>query len=165
MFSSPAFAALGVDGEYVLNNFAGGVFSKYKLGTELREVKKTAKYTFDFAKYKRGTTVSIGTYVLGSLPKDAIITRSYVDVATGFTSEGTNAGTIAFHVQSANDIVTATAVSNALYANTGIKAGSQDDAIGNFLKLTANRNVTATVATQRLTAGKLNLVVEYVMSE
>lgn len=35
----------------------------------------------------------------------------------------------------------------------------------NFIKTTANREITATVAVQKLTAGKLNLYVEYVQGE
>lgn len=164
-FTSIANAALDDAGEYVLNHFSGSNLARYRVGTELRQVKKVAKLTFNFATYKSGTTVATGAYVLGTLPKDAIVTRTFVDVITGFTSQGTNAGTVALSIQSANDVKTATAVSDGYYANTGLKIGAQDDAIGNFLKLTAQRNVTATVATQKLTAGKLNLVVEYLLSE
>ena len=118
------------------------------------------------------------------LPPKAIIKRAWVDVITTFTSAGADAGTIALHVQAADDIVAAIAISDASniwdagihgsklgFPNLGADA-AHDSALevaalfaGVMLKTTAERELTATVATQALTAGKLVLFVEYVMSE
>lgn len=122
----------------------------------------------------------VGAYGLGVyLPHNAIILRAWVDVITTFVSAGADAGTIAIHAQTANDIVSAIAISDA----TNVwDAGIRGTKIGNFaldgnaltqvamgaavaataVKLTAERQITATVAVQALTAGKAAIYVEYV---
>ena len=125
----------------------------------------------------------VGAYGLGVyLPDNAVITRAWVDVITTFTSAGADAGTIALHSQAANDIVSAIAISDASNVwDAGLHgsklgfpaiAGStaSDTALevaalfaGSYLKLTAEREITATVAVQALTAGKAAIYVEYVV--
>lgn len=126
----------------------------------------------------------VGAYGLGVyLPAKAIITRVLVDVVTTFTSAGSDAGTIALHVQSADDIVAAIAISDATnvwdagihgskvgFPNFGADA-AHDSAVevaalfaATAIKMTAEREITATVAEQALTAGKANIVVEYIVS-
>jgi len=116
------------------------------------------------------------------LPAKAVITRVVIDVVTTFTSADDSA-TIALHAQSANDIVSAIAISDATnvwdaglrgskigFPNFGADA-AHDSAVevaalfaGSMLKVTAEREITATVAVQALTAGKANIIVEYVVS-
>ena len=118
------------------------------------------------------------------LPDNAVLTAAFYDVVTTFTSAGADAGTIALHAQAADDIVAAIAISDASnpwdagihgtkigYPNLGADA-AHDSALevaalfaGTMLKLTAERELTATVATQALTAGKLVLYVEYVLGD
>ena len=81
------------------------------------------------------------------------------------TTAGADAGTMAIHVQSANDIVTATAVS----AVGDIWDEGQSPIIpkantpeSTAIKLTADRTVTATIATQAFTAGKFTVYLYYV---
>ena len=122
----------------------------------------------------------LGVYI----PTKAIVTRVWIDVVTTFTSAGADAGTIALHLQSANDVVSAIAISDASevwdagihgskigYPNLGADA-AHDSALevaalfaGTMLKMTAQRELTATVAEQALTAGKANIFVEYVISD
>lgn len=127
----------------------------------------------------------IAAYGLGVyLPPKAIIQRAWVDVITTFTTAGADAGTIAIHAQAADDIVAAVAVSAAGdvwdagihgsklgFPNLGADA-AHDSALevaalfaGVMLKTTAERELTVTVAGQALTAGKMVVFVEYVMSE
>ncbi len=124
----------------------------------------------------------VGAYGLGVyLPAKAIITRAWIDVVTTFTSAGADAGTIAIHAQSAGDIVAAVAISA---AGDVWDAGVHGAKPGNFaldgnaltqinmaaalsataIKMTAEREITATVAVQALTAGKANIFVEYIVS-
>lgn len=126
------------------------------------------------------TTVAahgLGVY----LPINAIITNAYVDVITTFTSAADSA-TIALSVEGANDLTAAIAISNA--SNVwdaglhGCLPGSYAEATvagdtaildaarkaASYINLTAERELTATVAVQALTAGKLVLFVEYVLS-
>lgn len=146
-------------------------------------VPKLAVATFD----PSGDTTKrpIGSHGLGVyLPNNAIILRAWVDVITTFTSAGADAGTIALKVQSANDLVSAIAISDAsnvwdagahgclpLAPNLGADSAHDTQLkcvalfAGTQIKLTAERELTATVAGQALTAGKLVLYVEYVISE
>lgn len=117
------------------------------------------------------------------IPAKAIIINAWVDVVTTFTSAGADAGTIALSVQSANDLTSAIAISDA--SNVwdaglhGCLPGSYAEATvagdtavldaarkaASYIKTTAEKEITATVATQALTAGKANIFVEYVLSD
>lgn len=119
----------------------------------------------------------LGVYV----PTKAIVTKVWFDVITTFASASADAGTIAVHLQSANDVVAAIAISDASNvwdagirgskigvvaisgdAETALVATAADAA--NMLKMTAEREITVTVGGQALTAGKMNVFVEYVQS-
>jgi hypothetical protein len=127
-------------------------------------MKGLARATFDATGGK-----AIASYGLGViLPDNAIITRSWYDVITTFTSAGADAGTIALSIPT-NDvagIVAATAISaGGNIWDAGLHEGIQDGAATNMsVKTTAARELTADVAVQDLTAGKLVLFCEYVIS-
>ena len=95
------------------------------------------------------------------LPANAVITRSYYLVNTGFTSASSNTGTIAITNQTAGDIKAAVAVSDATYANAGANDGIVTGAATTHIVNTAERQLTFTVAVAALTAGKLTLCLEY----
>lgn len=101
-----------------------------------------------------------------SLPDNAIITRAWYDVLTTFTS-ATDAATIALTSNAAGDLKVAIAISNGANPwDAGlIDAIPQGDDPATFVKMSADRNLVATVAVEALTAGKLRLYVEYVLSE
>lgn len=144
--------------------------------------KKMAVAIFDPSANTGDRTVAahgLGVYI----PDNAVITNVFVDVITTFasTAGGTDLATIALHVQAADDIVAAIAISDASnpwdagihgskigYPNLGADA-AHDSALevaalyaGVMLKMTAERELTATVATAALTAGKLVVYVEYI---
>lgn len=125
------------------------------------------------------TVAAHGTGVY--IPTKAIITRFWWDVITTFTTASADAGTIAVHVQSANDLVAAIAVSAAGDVwDAGMHAGKPGSFAldGNaltqinmgaalaatFIKMTAEREITVTVGGQALTAGKAIFFVEYFIS-
>ena len=165
--------------EFQIANKSGVTRTK-RQGTVVREI---AVATFDpTADTAQRPT---GAYGLGVfLPTKAIITKVWVDVVTTFTSASADAGTIALHVQAADDIVAAIAISDASnvwdagmhgskigFPNFGADA-AHDSALevaalfaGTYLKLTAAREITATVAAAALTAGKMNVYVEYTLSD
>ncbi len=115
------------------------------------------------------------------LPIGAILVNAWVDVITTFTS-ATDAGTIALKAQTANDLTAAIAISDASNVwDTGLHGsvvGSYAEATvagdtavldaarkaASYIKLTAERELIATVAVEALTAGKAVLFVEYVIS-
>ena len=142
--------------------------------------KRVAKATFDATGGK-----AIGAYGTGlRLPKGAIVTDCFYNVRTTFTTAN-DSGTIALHVQSANDIKAAIAISAAGDVwDAGLRCGLLGSpAVGSnastldagtallytakkassLLLLTANREVTVTVAVQDLTAGVMDIYVEYVV--
>jgi hypothetical protein len=133
----------------------------------------------DSAGVANTTVASHGTGVY--IPTKAIITKAWVDVITTFTTASADAGTIALTLQSAGDITAAIAVSAAgdvwdagLHgtivgtpaldgnARTAIAGGAAEAAA--MFKLTAEREIVVTVGGQVLTAGKMNIFVEYIIS-
>ena len=140
-----------------------------------------AKAVFDTAATDSAgvANTTIASHGLGVyLPSGAVITRAFYMVDTTFTSAGADAGTIALTVNAAGDLKAAIAISDAsnvwdaglhgclpsAYALDGnaltaiAMAAAQ---AASFVTTTAKREITATVATQVLTAGKLTLFVEY----
>lgn len=120
----------------------------------------------------------LGVYI----PINANITNAWYDVVTTFVSAGADAGTIALSAQSAGDLKAAIAISDAsnvwdaglrgcLPGSYAERTVAADTAIldaaskaASYIKTTAERELTATVAGQVLSAGKLVLFVEYVVS-
>lgn len=123
-----------------------------------------ARVTFDAA---IAANQSIGAHASTViLPAHAVIIGGFNDVNTVFHSAGGDAGTLAIHVEGANDIQTAAAVSGAPYSSIGRKAivPKNNTPESTSVKTTQARAVTFTVAGQALTAGKLTLFLEYVVS-
>jgi hypothetical protein len=126
---------------------------------------KVARATYDFAEHGG----AIGAINLGvTIPDNAIVCGGFVDVATTCTTAGADAGTMALHVQGANDLVTATAVSDgANLWDAGLhpivpKANTPEST---GIKLTAARAITATIATQAFTAGKFTVFLYYLQGD
>lgn len=100
------------------------------------------------------------------IPSGHIIVNSAYDVVTTCVSAGADAGTLAIHVESANDIVSATAISTgttwdnvtAMVAGTPVSAATA-------VKLTADREVTFTIATNAFSAGEVNVYLDVIPSE
>lgn len=108
---------------------------------------------------------TIGAHTLGvTIPQYGFVCGGFFQVNTAFTSAGGNDGTIAISVEAANDIQTAAAVSGAPYSTIGRKAilpkANTPESTG--ILATAARLITATVAVDALTAGKLTVILFYV---
>lgn len=143
-------------------------------GTMVREV---AVATYDVS--GGVDSGAIGSHGLGVyLPDNAVVTNVVIDVITTFVTASADAGTIAVQIQAANDVVSAIAVSDA----TNVwDAGIRGTKIGSFsldgnaltqvamaaaraascLKLTADREITVVTGGQVVSAGKMNIYVEY----
>lgn len=148
---------------------------------EGQQVRELAVATYDVA-VDGG---AIGAHALGVyIPDNAIITNAWIDVVTTFTDGADDSATLAVHLQSAGDLVAAVAVSAAgnvwdagvrgtLVNNPALGADAAHDTAlevialyaATKIKLTAERQVTVTVADDALTAGKMNIFIEYVISE
>lgn len=159
-------------------------YARYK-----RKYVVKAKYNYD----DNGGT--IGTYGLGAIiPDGAIITHVYYNVNTTFTTAGADAGTLAIQIESADDVVSTLAVSNAANIwdagvhSTKVPFGAVASAladntyalnpeggiindVGNlkergvppYIITTADRELSVIVATQNVTAGDMDIYVEYVI--
>lgn len=106
---------------------------------------------------------AIGAHTLGlTIPKNSYVRKAFYKVLTTFTS-ATDAGTIALKVASANDLTTATAISAGgdVWDSGGLVPCTPTDALSNEISVTADSELTATVAVEALTAGKLVLWVEW----
>ena len=126
---------------------------------------RVARATYDFAEHG-GATGAIGLGV--TIPDNAIVCGGFIDVVTTCTTAAADAGTMAIHVQTANDIVTATAVSaGGNIWDEGLHAivpkANTPESTG--IKLTAAREVTATIATQAFTAGKFTVFLYYLQGD
>lgn len=123
---------------------------------------KIVKFEFDAGIAANRTIGAHGTGV--TIPDAALVVGGVFIVDTLFTSENANNGTIAIHVNAANDIQTAAAVSGAPYSTTGKKAITPkiNTPEATSILLTAEREITCTVATSALLTGKLHGFLIYV---
>ena len=139
---------------------------------------RLARATFDPSSVAGQRTIA--AHGLGvTIPANAVILGFIYDVSTTFTS-GTDAATVAFSLEGANDLLAAIAISDATnvldagrhagkpgYPNFGADAAHDTQPevaalfASTFLKTTADREITATVAAEALTAGKATLFVLY----
>lgn len=133
------------------------------LGSDGLVFKGVARATFDATAGKAIASHGLGVI----LPDNAIITRSWYEVLTTFTSSS-DAGTIALGlpVDDVAGIKAAVAISDGGNPwDAGIVEGIQDGTAAAFsVKTTAARELTADVAVEALTAGVLVLFCEYVIS-
>jgi len=155
--SAPVNQVPSAADEFALNRqFSPAQAQKRSLGTKLRQAHNIAVGTWDYSVsgYDSNGDKSVGI----SLPSGAIIKKAYFDVVTQPTPSGVS---IAIKAQSAGDLKTTTAASSW----TGRVDGALDGAVANFIKLTADRVVYATLSGSTATAGKIKVFVEYILSE
>ena len=125
-------------------------------------VLRVARFTFDAAVVANRP---IGAHATGiKLPAQAIVVGGFFDVNTVFTSDATDAGTIAISVQAANDVQAAAAVSGAPYSTVGRKAivPKANTPESTSLKASVERDITVTVAVEPLLTGKLTGYLYYI---
>jgi hypothetical protein len=106
---------------------------------------------------------SIAAHGMGlTVPKGSSVTRCVYKVLTTFTS-ASDAGTIALSLEAANDVVSAAAISTGTTwdASIPIVCIPVTATLSTWLHTTVDREFTATVAVEALTAGKLVLFAEW----
>lgn len=105
-----------------------------------------------------GATVNLGVY----LPAKALIVRSYIYVVTQLVDGGT--GTLAFQCEDANNIKTATDMTGT--AAAGFIEGQSTGAASAFKAAIGSRcQMQAVVAGATISAGKLDVYVEYMITD
>ncbi len=122
-------------------------------------VLRAARFTFDPTAVAGQRT--IGAHLLGAeIPDNALVLYGIVEILETFTDGVIDAATIALSVEGANDLITATAISSgtfwdAIKAKAVVPDALRIAGIATSIKLSAARQVTATVGGVALTAGKL----------
>lgn len=132
------------------------------IGTELNRCKNVVKCVYDFA-VSGGVQGDIGLLDdegnPAVVPANAIITRVLVDVLTQPTSAG--AATVAIKAVGAGDLLGATAKAS---LTVGLHDGIPVNTAATSVKATVQEQIKATIGTADLTAGKINVFVEYNLS-
>lgn len=100
-----------------------------------------------------------------TLPDNAIITGMWYEVITTFTSNG-DLATIALSVNGANDMVSAVSIDTGTTwdAALPIEGIPKIETTSSWVKTTAAREITATVAVEALTAGLMHIWIDYIVS-
>lgn len=133
-----------------------------------RNVKRVARVTYDIGNSSvlGSSVVDSGVHNTGvTLPKNAIITDSYLYVKTQLQSS-TSGATIAFKCEDANNLFTAADItgSSAGAILSGTNYGADSSGAANMTAGIADEcRIKATIATDNLKAGKVILFVEYVI--
>jgi hypothetical protein len=118
---------------------------------------KTVTATYDFA-VDGGDVGAISSSL--TIPDNAVIVGCYIDILTAMSSTGNN-GTMAVHLQSANDILSAVDGDTL----SGIVACVPTGTAASSFKLTAARVLTFTIATNAMLSGKFVVVIRYAVTE
>lgn len=109
---------------------------------------------------------TIAAHALGTaIPINSFVTGFWYWVETTCTS-ATDAGTIAISIEGANDCVSAIAINDGSnpWDTTAqpVEGITKVETTSTWLKTTAARQITATVAVEALTAGKVHIYAEYI---
>jgi len=121
---------------------------------------KSVRARYDFS-VDGGAVGAIVISSTGVIPAGAYITHGFVEVDIACTSSAS--GTLAIHVEAADDIVAAAAVSGAPWSTTGLKSIVPVATGATAKKTTAARSITATIGTGALTAGVVDVLLYYVV--
>lgn len=155
--------------EFAFNH--GGGFQSHQLGTKvIRDQVRVLKVQYDFAKL--GGAIQTATKLIvpstpggssaafGTIPKNALVVGCYIDVVTPATTSAS--GTIALGTgQTGVDLKAALAAAS----YTGIVACIPTGTAASAIKMTADASPSFTIATGAITAGKFNVLIEYIMSD
>ena len=98
------------------------------------------------------------TLSLIKIPDNAIITKVTVDILTAMASAG-NLGTIALTSEGSGDLLAAVDADTL----SGLVAGIPVGTAATMIKMTAERTLLAEVAVEALTAGKIDVIVEFML--
>ncbi len=116
-----------------------------------------ARCKYDFA-VDAGAQGAITLFPSAAIPDESLILGVYINVGTAVAGVGAS---VALHINAADDIEAATAISGAPWSTTGYKAAGDLPFGATPVQLTADRNVTATITAADLTAGVFEVLLAY----
>ena len=120
------------------------------------QVERTARFSYDFA--RDGGAVGDITLDDDVLPDDALITRGMIHVKTALVGA---TATVALTVNTSEDILAATAITS--FTLAAILDVVPVRTAATAIKTTTKKNLTMTIATAALTAGKFEVFLSYYM--
>jgi len=156
-----AFSMITAEQEFALNRLSGTA-QKYSLGTALAKTPNVVIGKYSFA-VQGGAVGSV--FLLRDLndstsrvtiPDNAVIKQVYTDTLTSLTNSSVSIGAV-----STTDLV---ANSQATYF-TGVQAGTPINTAATMIKLSADKDVKLSISNVALTAGKINVYIEYVLGD
>lgn len=171
LFSSVSLANISSDNEFLLNRGLGEVGNRTQVGTLLNKTagQLIAKYSFAVQGGSTSANIKLLTDLnsplsYATLPDNAIITKVWLDVLTTPTSNVAGA-TISIEAEADADLL---ADANINSLGGGFYAGLPAGTTTTFVKLSAERTVQMDLGeglNTDLTAGKFNVVIDYVLGE
>lgn len=167
LFSGLAFGNVTADQEYILNSQSGTAAQKVQLGTLVNRTRNLLVAKYSYAVQGGSTAADIdlltnltNTKSKAKLPNKAIITNVWLDTLTQPVSTGS--ATVAITAVNAGDLLAATGKAS---LPVGRLQGIPTGATTTFIKLSAEKTIKATIGTAPLTAGKINVYIEYVLGD
>lgn len=94
------------------------------------------------------------------LPSGAIIELVTIDATLSPAMASAGSATVALQIQTTADLLAVTAVT----AMTGLVSGIPADTAASMIKLSADSQPQIVIATAALSAGKMNVLIEYIVS-
>ncbi len=166
LVSGIAYAALPMTSQdaYVADHYMGAPAAQIKLGTQLyNNIPHVATAVINYT----AIAASTNTVVNMDIPDNAIIINADYEVLTTFES-ATDAAIIGLGISSASDLVTAVAISTGTPWDAGMHNTSVvPQTATSFIKTSAVSDLIVTRAgnAESLTAGKMRVMLFYVISE
>lgn len=144
--------------EFQQNRQMGPVALSTSLGTQLRQAHNTAVGVYDFSVQGGAVSGVKGTGI--QLPNKAIVTKVWFDVVSTVSTSAS--GTLSFKLWPSQG-----SLKDPLAAASWVGRinGELDGTVGDFIKPAVANSVVAVIGTGALTAGKVKVFVDYVVSE
>lgn len=156
-----AFAIITESEEYGINRLSQAA-QKYQLGTLLAKTPNVVVGKYSFA-VQGGAIGSVfllrdldDTTSRITIPDNAIIKQVYTDTLTSLSNSSVSIGLV-----STTDLV-ATKQATVL---SGVEAGTPVNTAATMIKLSADKQPKMTITNVALTAGKINVYIEYVLGD
>lgn len=170
LVAGSSFGALPVTsgGAYQLDR-ASKLNLDQKVGTNLYNaqqfgMKAVWSYAIQGGAANSDLTLQDPSGAAAKLPTGAIIKDCMIDVVTTPTSS-TSSGTLAFSSNAVADLKAAALGHTGYLSSTGEYACIPDGTVGNAIQMASEATLKVRIGSEALTAGKINIWVEFVLSE
>lgn len=148
------------------HGFSPSVAANKKLGQIVDGMSRVTRLSLSYSQLVDGSSVKLGDATRDLLPKGAVIRRVYLKNSVAWASDGTGASTVSLGVNSAVDLLAATAVSNADFTDAAATHDAlPQDTAATRVVVTADAQVVAHLTINatdtKLTAGTMYVYVAW----